>query len=237
MTHDLQILAFTAASLGFVHTIVGPDHYVPFIVMAKSQKWSLAKTGWITFFCGLGHIMSSILLGLIGVALGIAVHRLEAVESFRGNLAGWTLIAFGLVYMVWGIRRAIRNRPHSHFHVHADGAGHEHDHGHHDEHSHVHSSAAKPKLTPWILFTIFVFGPCEPLIPILMYPAAQQSTFGLIMVAAIFGIATIGTMMTIVALSYLGIGILPQQKLERYTHALAGATIFLCGASIQILGL
>lgn len=53
--------------------------------------------------------MSSIFIGIIGIALGIAVSRLEIVEGFRGNLAAWALIAFSLVYMVWGIRRAIKH--------------------------------------------------------------------------------------------------------------------------------
>ncbi len=41
----------------------------------------------ITLLCGLGHIGSSVVLGLIGVALGLAVNKLEIVESVRGNLA------------------------------------------------------------------------------------------------------------------------------------------------------
>jgi nickel/cobalt transporter (NicO) family protein len=234
---ELQILLITAASIGFIHTVIGPDHYVPFIVMAKSQQWSIAKTSLITFLCGIGHVLSSVILGFIGMALGVAVHKLEVVESFRGNLAGWALIAFGLAYTVWGIRRAIKNRPHKHSHLHADGSMHEHDHNHQEEHAHIHSAPQKANITPWILFTVFIFGPCEPLIPILMYPAAKNSLFGLIMVTSVFAIVTIGTMLGVVLVSIFGISFLPIQKLERYTHALAGATIFLCGVSIQFLGL
>jgi nickel/cobalt transporter (NicO) family protein len=237
MTTELQILLITAASIGFIHTIIGPDHYVPFIVMAKSQHWSIAKTSLITFLCGIGHVLSSVVLGFIGMALGIAVHKLEVVESFRGNLAGWALIAFGFAYMIWGIWRAIKNRPHKHSHLHADGSRHSHDHGHHDSHAHMHESPQKANITPWILFTVFIFGPCEPLIPILMYPAAQNSFFGLIMVTSVFAIVTIGTMLGVVLVSIFGINFLPMQKLERYTHVLAGAAIFLCGVSIQFLGL
>ena len=80
MTRELATLIATAASIGFFHTLVGPDHYLPFIVMAKSGKWSLFKTGCVTVLCGLGHVLSSILLGAIGIALGLAVTRVEAVE-------------------------------------------------------------------------------------------------------------------------------------------------------------
>lgn len=236
MNNEITILSATAATLGLVHTVLGPDHYLPFTVMARARGWKLAKTMWITFLCGLGHIGSSVLLGLAGAALGTAVGRLEAIESFRGNLAAWAMIAFGLAYAVWGLRRAYRNRPHNHVHVHGDGTSHDHGHVHGGEHSHVHQEG-KSSITPWVLFTIFVFGPCEPLIPLLMYPAAKHSAWGMALVAGIFGAVTIATMMAIVSLTTLGLKKLPLGGLERFSHALAGATIFLCGAAIQFLGL
>lgn len=104
---------------------------------------------------------------------------------------------------------------------------------HTNEHDHTH----KKNITPWILFTIFVFGPCEPLIPILMYPVAQNSTSGIILISSIFAIVTISTMLTIVLLSSFGINLLPLGKLERYTHPIAGGIIFLSGMGIVFLGL
>lgn len=101
MDQELMVIAATAASLGFIHTLIGPDHYLPFIVMARARGWSRMKTIWITFFSGLGHILSSILLGLIGIALGIVITKLEWVESIRGDIAAWLLIAFGLAYTIW----------------------------------------------------------------------------------------------------------------------------------------
>jgi len=237
VSQELTILTVTAASIGFFHTLFGPDHYLPFIVIAKARKWSLIKTTFITVLCGIGHIGSSVLLGIVGIALGIAVTKLEALESFRGNLAAWGLIAFGLMYFAWGLRRVLRNRPHKHPHFHQDGDNHVHEHIHTEEHAHVHGSEGSINITPWVLFTIFVFGPCEPLIPILMYPAAKNSLSGLILVTSVFGGVTIMTMLGIVLISILGINFLPMARLERYNHALAGATIFLCGIAIQFLGL
>jgi sulfite exporter TauE/SafE len=237
MTSGLAILLVTAASIGFFHTLFGPDHYLPFIVMARARKWSLAKTAWITFLCGIGHIGSSVVLGIIGIAMGIAVKQLEVVESFRGNLAAWALIAFGLVYFVWGLRKAWRNKPHHHVHAHMDGNPHVHEHIHTEEHLHIHSRENAVNLTPWVLFTIFLFGPCEPLIPILMYPAAQDSIYGLVLVTVVFGSVTILTMLGVVLATTMGVALLPVKHLERYSHALAGATILLCGIAIQFLGL
>jgi ABC-type nickel/cobalt efflux system permease component RcnA len=227
----------TAASIGFIHTLFGPDHYLPFIVMSRSGKWSLSKTTIITILCGIGHVLGSVVLGIIGIVLGIAVANLEIVESARGGLAAWMLIAFGLVYFVWGIRRAMRNKPHHHTHMHQDGMMHTHEHRHSDEHLHIHNKSSKKNITPWILFTIFLLGPCEPLIPLLMYPAAKEDFFGLVLVTSIFGLATILTMLIIVLISSYSINLIPTSKIERYMHAIAGATIFLSGLAIQFLGL
>lgn len=236
MTFELSALIILAISMGFFHTLMGPDHYLPFIVMSKSRKWSLIKTSWITFLCGLGHVASSVVLGFVGIALGIGVSKLEGIESVRGDIAAWLFITFGLVYFVWGVRKAIKNKPHTHLHFHTHEK-HEHEHTHHDEHAHVHTQENKKSLTPWVLFLIFAFGPCEPLIPILMYPAAKGNFFGVILVASTFAIFTIGTMLTIVLLGSFGINFLPMKKIERYTHAIAGGTIALCGFGIVFLGL
>ena len=155
MNQELAILITTAASIGLFHTLLGPDHYLPFIVMAKARHWSVAKTAMITALCGIGHVLGSVMLGLIGVAAGIAVGKLEAIDSVRGDLAAWAFISFGLVYLAWGVRRAIKNKPHTHSHFHTDDLSHEHKHTHHREHAHMHESPVKINITPWILFTIF----------------------------------------------------------------------------------
>ena len=95
MNQELTVLYITAASIGFLHTIFGPDHYLPFIVMSRARNWSLPKTGLITFLCGIGHIMSSILLGAVGIILGIGVTKLEAFEGFRDSwLDRWSRVEF-----------------------------------------------------------------------------------------------------------------------------------------------
>jgi ABC-type nickel/cobalt efflux system permease component RcnA len=237
ISNEIWILAGTAVTLGFFHTLVGPDHYLPFIAMAKARSWPLRKTLAIAFLSGLGHVLSSVALGFLGLALGIAVNRLEATESWRGNAASWLFIGFGFAYLIWGLHRAVKNKPHRHTHLHADGEVHEHLHQHESDHAHVHERREKANITPWILFTIFVFGPCEPLIPLIMYPAAKHSLPGVILVTAAFGIATLATMLTIIALSTWGLTFVRFGRLERYAHALAGGAIFLSGLAVRFLGL
>ena len=246
---EIWVLAGTAASLGLVHTVIGPDHYLPFIVISRARNWTLRKTLFVSFLAGLGHILSSVVLGFVGIALGIAVAKLEGVESARGEIAAWLLIGFGLAYFLWGMRRAWKGKPHAHAHFHGREAVHEHPHspepGVHEhvhshekaEHAHLHGEGKKANITPWVLFTIFVFGPCEPLIPLIMYPAARHSTAGVVLVAAAFGLVTIATMLVIITAASWGARFVRLGKLERYSHALAGLMIFVSGLAVQFLGL
>jgi len=236
MSSDLAILLGSAAGIGFVHTVLGPDHYVPFAAMARARSWSLRRTLWITGFCGLGHVLGSVILGIVGIALGITLRSLEIFESSRGEIAGWLLMAFGLAYLAWGVWRALRGHTHAHAHVHLDGTEHVHDHDHHGHHAHAHphETAGRGSLVPWALFLVFVLGPCEPLIPLLMFPAATLGSGAVVLVAVVFSAVTIATMLTVVTLATLGLKAAWSHRLERYSQPAAGGLIFLCGLAIQL---
>lgn len=236
MNNSLALLSVTAISIGFVHTILGPDHYLPFIVLSQAKKWSHRKTLIVTFFCGIGHVLSSVILGLVGIAVGISITRIASLESFRGNVAAWLFVAFGLVYMIISIRNLVKKRKHNHSHFHFNGQKHVHEHDHQNEHSHIHQEEVF-KTTPWVLFLIFVFGPCEPLIPLVMYPASKNNYHEAVIVAILFSITTIATMMSIVLAFNLGLNKINLKPVEKYSHVIAGAMIFFSGLAILVLGL
>ncbi len=232
-----SILIPLSVSIALIHTLMGPDHYLPFIVMAKARNWSLLRTLLITITCGVGHVLSSVIIGIIGVGCGTALSKITLWETLRGDIAGWLLLTFGFTYFVWGVFRAIKNTPHTHSHYHNDGTTHCHHHTHCHPHIHPHGTENKADITPWILFTIFVFGPCEPLIPLLMYPAAQGSLLTLAIITTIFAITTIATMSAIVTTALYSTSFFSLPHLQRYGHALAGLAITASGAAITILGL
>ncbi|OGC94926.1 MAG: hypothetical protein A2W25_09945 [candidate division Zixibacteria bacterium RBG_16_53_22] len=230
---SLTILIWTAISIGFIHTLIGPDHYVPFIAIGKARRWSVSKTLAVTFSCGVGHVLSSVIIGVIGIAIGTALGDLESIESVRGDIASYALIGFGMLYGIWGLYRA--KRSHRHGHGHLPGGKHL------DEHD-------SRSVTFWTLFIIFVLGPCEPLIPLLMFPAlaggaagaspaAANNWHGVALVTAAFGITTIGTMCAIVYSAIRGLSLVNTAGLERYIHALAGGIIAVSGISIRLFGL
>jgi len=217
MDNSFSFLAVSALTIGTLHTLAGPDHYLPFVAMSKTRGWSMWKTINIVVVCGLGHVMSSVLIGFVGIAAGIALSRVEWLEGFRGDLAAWLLFAFGISYMLWGIYRLAFRQSHGH--------------------NHNQAWSEKKQMTFWILFTIFVFGPCEPLIPLLMYPASNHNYMVVAGVALLFALSTIATMIGIVVVLLKGISIIRLHAIEKYQHVLAGGTVALCAAAILFLGL
>jgi len=206
---EIIALLLSAAGIAFTHTLMGPDHYLPFVAMAVERRWSWHRLLSITLLCGAVHLIGSVLLGALGIALQSEISGLVAIESVRGELAAWLLLSAGLLYLVWGLRQAGK------------------------QHVHRHSSA-HPQ---WVIFIVFILGPCEPLIPLLMYPAATASVAGVVAVTAVFGLVTIATMLMAVSLSYFSLKKVEFPGIQRYGHALSGATLSACGAAMLFLGL
>jgi sulfite exporter TauE/SafE len=231
MSNELIILLGTAITISFLHTLAGPDHYLPFIGLAKARGWNIGKTVFWTIVCGCGHVWSSVLLGLGGAALGWSLSKLNWLESIRGGLAGWMLLGAGLVYSVWGWWRARQDRTHKHFDVYDDGSVYVFEH----RHGEMIAPKERHKVTPWVMFLVFLLGPCEPMIPLLSFPAAKNSTPGMVLLILVYTFFTLLTMVLMVALGFYGISFLQTKQLERYMHALGGATIFLCGIGMVFL--
>src|ERR1044071_6605449 len=98
MQSEMQVLIVAAITVACLHTLTGPDHYLPFIALSKSRGWSFRKTLMWTSICGTGHVLSSIVLAAAGAALGWSLSKISWLENIRGGIAGWFLLLFGLGY-------------------------------------------------------------------------------------------------------------------------------------------
>jgi len=231
MHNELQLLITAAITIACLHTVMGPDHYLPFIALSKARGWSFPKTLLWVIICGCGHVWSSVLLGLGGAAIGWSLNKVKWLENVRGGIAGWALLLFGLIYGIWGLYRAYKNKPHKHFDTYEDGSIYVYEH----KHGNIVQPSERHKVTPWVMFIIFLLGPCEPMIPLLFYPAAKSSWHGMLILIIVYTFFTLLTMVTMVVLGYFGLAFLKTEKLERYMHALGGLTLFVCGAGMVFL--
>jgi len=223
-----------AFGVGVVHTLLGPDHYLPFIMLAKARGWSRLQTVLVTSACGIGHVASSVILGGLGIVFGLAVGRIDDLDSGRGPLAAWALVAFGLAYALWGLRHALRKRKGIEAHVHGDEV-HIHSHGL-NPHGHEHRKIGA-NTTFWTLFIIFVLGPCEPLIPLFALPASQGRWDVAVLTAVVFAVATLASMVGATLAGLRGLQLVRLGPLERWSHVVAGCVIAAAGLSVIYLGL
>jgi len=207
------VLALSAVSIGSLHTLA-PDHWVPFAALARAQGWSRARTAAITALCGFGHVTVSALLGVLALFFGVEMLRLvgERMEA----VAGLLLIGFGLVYAVYGLRRAAGAHVHGHHHAHGQG---------HDA----------PGLTPWALFLLFSADPCVAVIPIL-FAAAPLGAMRAAAVVGAYEVATIGTMVALVLPAAAAAKRVTGHWVEHYGDAAAGAVITSVGLLVATLG-
>ena len=160
MIPDTFLIAGSAASVGFIHTILGPDHYLPLVAMAKTNGWSGPKIASYTAFCGFSHVLGTILIGSLVFLLGLAFFNIETVQSVRGDFAGWFLLLFGAIYLVWGVRWVIRKKQLKQ-----------------DSEEVEAQPSTFSRCTPFALFIFFILGPCEPLIPLMSLGTENTEIF------------------------------------------------------------
>jgi len=212
ITDSLQALTASAAGIGLLHTVIGVDHTVPFVAIGRAQGWSLPRTLGLTTVCGLAHVLSSVAVAALGIWLGGAVDGFVHLETMRGELAAWGLIVFGCTYAAWSWTR--RHRPHVH-----------------------DVRDAKRVLGTWGLFIIFVLGPCEPLIPLIIVPGLQIGWGAALLVTAVFAGCTLGAMTLLVTLGYVGVSANAVRRFAHHGDVLAGFAVAATGAAIKVLGI
>ncbi|HJL92937.1 MAG TPA: sulfite exporter TauE/SafE family protein [Woeseiaceae bacterium] len=230
---ETHVLISTAAFVAFFHTLIGPDHYLVFVALGKARNWSLSKTLKYTSLCGIGHIMSSIIIGMIGIFLGIELIKLVNLEESRGIISGWALLFFGFVYFVWGLRKSNQQNLHKKFDKYKEEDIHKND----KDRLLLKQTKERFNFTPWAVFIIFVLGPCEALIPLFMYPAIETNMKLVILIALVFGIVTLVTMLIAVFVVMKGLQFVQFNSIEKYSHAIAGASIMMCAFVINFVGL
>lgn len=232
MPGEISYLILTAITISCLHTVTGPDHYVPFIALSKSKKWSVNRTIFFTLICGMGHVSSSVILGLAGIAFGWSIAKITWLENVRGGISGWAMLLLGFAYTIYAFVQLKRNKLHKHFDVYEDGNMYVYEH----EHGGTVLPQQKRQVTPWVMFIVFVLGPCEPLIPLLSFPAAQHSVYGIVILVSVFTLFTLATMVTMVLIGFYGTSFFKTNRLEKYMHVITGLTVLMCGSGMLFLG-
>jgi ABC-type nickel/cobalt efflux system permease component RcnA len=234
----------TVATVGVLHTLV-PDHWAPIVVIGRQQGWSVARTGRAAAIAGFGHVTSTLILGLVVWAAGVALAvRYGHVVNVVAALA---LIGFGawIAYEGWRESQEIDSdaaEGHAHLHRHEDGLTHVHWHLHsrddrHPEeggvavlHEHSHTVPGRTAL-------LLIVGSSPMIEGIPAFFAA--STYGpqlLGIMALVFAVATIVTYVTVSTVAIAGLQRASLGPLERYGEVLSGVFVALVGIYSLVTG-
>ena len=213
MEQEITLFALIIAAFldGLIHTIAGPDHYLPFVALSKSRNYGWFKTILWTILCGIGHVGSAFLLAtaFLFAANLLSEAQFEWLETWRGNIAAYALIGMGAAVILHSLHRRWKHRAEQ-------------------QHSHDHNSG---KLSYWVIFIIFVLGPCEALLPLLT-ASAVLGPASVLLVTLVFTATTLLTMLGAVLVCRYGLDRIRLPWLEKYAAELAGATVMLCGIAI-----
>ncbi|MBW4025474.1 MAG: hypothetical protein HIU92_20485 [Proteobacteria bacterium] len=127
MPSEALFLVAAVAGVGVLHTIV-PDHWVPITLIARQRGWSRGETARVAFKAGIGHVLSTLAIGLVVWIAGVAFAT--RFGSIVDTVASLALVAFGGWIAISALREMRGGGGHGHTHGHEHGHGHSHDFSH-----------------------------------------------------------------------------------------------------------
>ena len=95
---SLTVIFGFAATAGVVHTLAGPDHYLPLVAIARERRWSAVKASLVTLIFGLAHCLASVAL-VFGLA--VTAGALDVLAS----TAAWLMVGVGCCMVILAMRR------------------------------------------------------------------------------------------------------------------------------------
>jgi hypothetical protein len=251
------VLVLAVAGVGVLHTLV-PDHWAPIALVSRQQGWSGSQTARAAALAGTGHVVSTLLIGIVVWIAGVAVAT--RFGHLVSTLSSVGLIAFG----GWIALTALRELPprasdadssddfggalaaarrHVHVHRHGGGPTHVHVHEHAPDtshavvadadgepliHEHVHTTSRRTAL-----LLILGSSPMVEGIPA-FFAAARYGAALLALMSAVFAASTIATYVLLCVYSAEGMQRLRLGPLERYGEVLSGTLVLAVGAAFLI---
>jgi nickel/cobalt exporter len=231
----LTTIAITGFGVAFFHAAI-PTHWLPFVLTARAQHWSHARTLAITALAGSSHVLVTALLGLCIAWFGIVLN--EKMGDWFPRIAGGALLMLGLFYVFRQI--VTKGHPHTHLiggHPHAHDS-HEHEHppletsGAADEHENVAPShPVSDRMAITSLLALLTFSPCEAFLPIYA-SGVRYGWGGFILLTAILSVGCVTGMVAFTALTLAGVQKIKLGLLEKYEGGLMGALLCVIGVLI-----
>lgn len=236
LSRPTLLLFVAAGALALGHSIL-PDHWLPFAVVARTNRWSILRTARASSLAAVGHVVASALLGAVIVAIGVQFRGI--VERQQSRVVGTILILTGLAFLIWTLAR---RDGHDHGHRHDHDHGHPHSHaGHrHDEAGtdYAHGAATDPRAreeaaSPMRRFAVLaVLGaaatPDLTILPVFLAASAVGAAEA-VGVLIFYALVSVATFVGFTVVATLGGYQVQWPWLERYGDQITAALLIVIG--------
>jgi hypothetical protein len=228
--------ALVAASAGvaFGHAVL-PDHWVPLAVLGRARRYPLAKIARLSSLAGVAHVLLSIVLGAVIIAIGLQFR--STIQDAQDTIIGCLLMATGVGFIVIELTgHGHHGHGHDHPHVHA-GHGHV---GDTDSHADPDSRRrAEPGAggARGLAALMVPFGaaasPDLTILPVFL-AATTAGVATAVSSIVVFAAVTIGTIVGLTLAAAKGSYQLRGEWLERWGNAITAAVLLIIGALVLV---
>jgi putative Mn2+ efflux pump MntP len=192
--------------LGLIHPLF-PNHWIPLIAIAKTEKWTNRETLSATLITGFSHTLSTIIIGIIVGFVGIKLT--ESYSYITRIAAPVILVIIGIIYLFLDFRK---HHQHNHFDL-----------------SEEKLKTKKSKIAIIITLCIGMFlSPCFE-IEAYYFQAATKGWIGIFIVSVVYLVMTLVMMTALVYVGMKGINKFNSQYLEHHEKRITGIVLILLG--------
>lgn len=196
---SLDSLVIGTLTISIFHALI-PSHWLTFVLVGSTQRWSKRKIMRLVFLAGSGHVIMTTILGLVAASIAKWVFQnLVYIDTF---VTSGILIVLGLVYLFLGIKAKTKNTDFAH-----------------------QSSNKASEISLLLMLTL---SPCEAMIPV-FFVAGVMSWSTLLMLSLIVTLSTIVIMTSLTFLALTGYKKIQSPWLERNEKTVVGAILFALG--------
>jgi len=190
-----------------LHALI-PNHSLPIVAVGKRFSWSLVKLLFVTLLAASAHIISTLIIGVLIIFIGIGVE--DQLEKYLHWITPAILIGLG-IYFIY------QHHTHHHFHLSPE----------------KEKNASSRKMMFWILAAMF-FSPCLE-IEALFFAASGYGWTFLGLIAVIYASLSILGMLFWVAILSKGFDKFDAHKIEHNIGIITGITLVITGIAILFI--
>jgi len=187
-------------TLSLLHALI-PSHWLPFVTIGQTERWSLRQTLTVTTIAGLAHTVSTTLLGVLVSLAGWQLA--ENYHDLSERAIPLLLLALGLWYLMQHLR-------HRHVHDHIDT-----------------DTARKARSFSALLLSLGLAMFLSPCLEIEAYflSAGAKGWSAVLLVALIYNVVTLSGMLVMVAAGRRGLQRVNPHWFEHYENLITGLTL------------